>query len=177
MGQASPSALNGFKKATSEADLIILLGVRLSLYIGWGRTFNPEAKVIQMDIEPEEIGRNKPADLPIFSDINRAIIKLNSSIGDNFDFSKWLTACENWKKDEWAEVDKLKASDEKPLHVLRVVKAIEDYFGNVTCKEINRPSICHNLCEVLLTIDEHDRMRENVLGLERKWLTKDFKFR
>ena len=50
MGQASPSALNGFKKATSEADLIILLGVRLSLYIGWGRTFNPEAKVIQMDI-------------------------------------------------------------------------------------------------------------------------------
>ena len=107
-----------------------LLGGRLSLYIGWGRTFNPEAKVIQMDKEPEEIGRNKPADLPIFSDINRAIIKLNSSIGDNFDFSKWLTACENWKKEEWAEVDKLKASDEKPLHVLRVVKAIEDYFGN-----------------------------------------------
>ena len=130
MGQASPSALNGFKKATSEADLIILLGVRLSLYIGWGRTFNPEAKVIQIDIEPEEIGRNRPADLPIFSDINSALIKLNSSIEDNYDFSKWLTICQNWKREEWAEVDKLKASDEKPLHVLRVVRAVEDYYGN-----------------------------------------------
>ena len=84
MGQASPSALNGFKKATSESDLVILLGVRLSLYIGWGRTFNPEAKVIQLDIEAEEIGRNRPADLPILSDINKAIIKLNLKIRGGF---------------------------------------------------------------------------------------------
>ena len=63
------------------------------------------------------------------------------------------------------------------IHEDKRIAKLEDYFGNVTCKEINRPSIRHNLCEVLLKIDEHDRMRKNVLGLERKWLTKDFKFR
>ena len=130
MGQASPSALNGFKKATSESDLIILLGVRLSLYIGWGRTFNPDAKVIQVDIEAEEIGRNRPADLPILSDIRKAIEKLNLNIQEDYNFSNWLDTCKKWKDEEWSEVLKLKGSDEKPLHVLRVVKAIEDYFGN-----------------------------------------------
>ena len=63
------------------------------------------------------------------------------------------------------------------MHEDRRLANFEDYFVNAPYKEINRPSICHNLCEVLLTIDEHDRMRKNVLGLERKWLTKDFKFR
>lgn len=129
MGQASPSALNGFKKATSESDLIILLGVRLSLYIGWGRTFNPEAKVIQVDIEVEEIGRNRPADLPILSDIRKAIVKLNSNLGKDLNFTKWLDTCKEWKREEWSQVEKLKLSDKKPLHVLRVVKAVEDYFG------------------------------------------------
>ena len=54
---------------------------------------------------------------------------------------------------------------------------LEDDFSNVTCKEINRPSISHKLCEIVLMIDEHDRMRQNNLVLERKWLTKDFCFR
>ncbi len=136
LGQASPSALNGFKKITSEADLIILLGVRLSLYIGWGRTFNPSAKIIQVDIEPEEIGRNIPAHLPIVSDIDKALTKVNdrfvheSLVKDAF--SEWMNTCIKWKNTEWKAVTKLKNSDTKPLHVLRVVKSIEDVLGEDT---------------------------------------------
>ena len=46
------------------------------------------------------------------------------------------------------------------IHEDKRIAKLEDYFGNVTCKEINRLSIRHNLCEVLLIIDEHDRMRK-----------------
>ena len=49
------------------------------------------------------------------------------------------------------------------IHEDKRIAKLEDYFGNVTCKEINRPSIRHNLCEVLLTLDEHDRMRKMFL--------------
>ena len=130
LGQASPSALNAFKKITSESDLIILLGVRLSLYIGWGRTFNPSAKIIQVDIESEEIGRNRPAHLPIVSDIDKALLKVNSKIVNlGLNFSEWINICKEWKDDEWKEVLRLKNNDEKPLHVLRVVKSIEDVLG------------------------------------------------
>ena len=45
--------MNAFKKVSSESDLIILLGVRLSLYIGWEELLI-QAKVIQVDIEPKK---------------------------------------------------------------------------------------------------------------------------
>ena len=55
--------------ATTESDLVILLGNRLCLYNVFGAFYKPDAKIIQVDIEPEEIGRNKTIDLPVFGDI------------------------------------------------------------------------------------------------------------
>ena len=132
LGQASPSAMNAFKKVSSESDLIILLGVRLSLYIGWGRTFNPEAKVIQVDIEPEEIGRNRIVDIPVVSDIKKALVKLNSKLDKiSTNFETWINTAREWRNKEWEEVDRLKASNNKPLHVLSVVNAVENVLdGN-----------------------------------------------
>ena len=129
LGQASPSAMNAFKKVSSEADLIILLGVRLSLYIGWGRTFNPDAKVIQVDIEPEEIGRNRFVDFPIVSDVNKFLTKLNSNISDTKNFKDWMNLTRDWKELEWKEVEKLKSDNSTPMHVLRVVNAVEEALG------------------------------------------------
>ena len=53
-------------------------------------------------------------------------------------------------------------------HKNKRIAKLEDDFGNVTCKEINMPSISHKLCEILLMIDEHALMRQNNLVLERK---------
>ena len=44
----------------------------------------------------------------------------------------------------------------------------EDDFGNAARKEINRPSIYHFPCEILLIMHEHNRMRQNIMALERK---------
>jgi hypothetical protein len=49
----------------------------------------------------------------------------------------------------------------------------EDDFGVVTFKELNRPYIAHFLYEYLPLIDEHNKQRQNLLNLERSWLTKD----
>lgn len=68
-GSSVPTLPGCAGMATTEADLIILLGNRLCLYNAFGAFFNPNAKIIQVDIEPEEIGRNKSIDLPIFADI------------------------------------------------------------------------------------------------------------
>ena len=48
----------------------------------------------------------------------------------------------------------------------------EDGFGNFTYEDVNMPSRCNDLCEVLPSIDESDRARQSVLVLENKWLTK-----
>ena len=55
--------------ANASADLVILLGTRIGLFTGGRNSVIPnDARVIQVDIEPEEIGRNRDIELGIASD-------------------------------------------------------------------------------------------------------------
>ena len=69
--------------AAIESDCIILLGTRLCLYTGNGVFFRQDAKIIQVDIEPEEIGRNRSADLAVVGDIKRVLETCNQWIDNN----------------------------------------------------------------------------------------------
>jgi hypothetical protein len=53
----------------------------------------------------------------------------------------------------------------------------KDDFGNFDFKFLPRPQICHFIHKYLPLIDEHNKKMQNVLGLERKWPTKDCWFR
>lgn len=131
-GPASGSAPNGFKKITTEADLIILLGIRLSLYIGFGRTFNPKAKVVQVDIDPGEIGRNRPADLGIVGDLRNVLGKANEYINDNsikLNFNPWYKKAYSLREKERAKGDKIRKSNKKPIHPVRVGQAVQEVLG------------------------------------------------
>src|SRR6202167_5482235 len=61
----------------SGADLLIALGVRFDDRVtGRLAAFAPHAKVIHVDIDPAEIGKNRAADLPIVGDVRRVLEKL-----------------------------------------------------------------------------------------------------
>ena len=61
-----------------SADLVLFLGARMSLFYIFGDLFNQEAKIIQADIEAEEIGRNRSVDLPVVGDIQALLSALQS---------------------------------------------------------------------------------------------------
>ena len=63
------------QSSASLADLVIFVGARLTQRIGYGLPpkFNKDAKFIQIDIHPEEIGRNRQVDLAINSDASYAL--------------------------------------------------------------------------------------------------------
>lgn len=132
LGAASPSAPNAFKEITREADLILLLGVRLSIYIGFGRTFNPDAKIVQIDIDPGEIGRNRPADLGIAGDLGTVLSQLTDYVEENsvgLDYSGWLRKASGLRLEKWEDAGKLRKSSKTPIHPVRVAKAVEDVAG------------------------------------------------
>jgi acetolactate synthase I/II/III large subunit len=57
-----------------ECDLLIALGVRFDDRVtGRLAAFAPHAKVIHVDIDPAEIGKNRAADLPIVGDVKRVL--------------------------------------------------------------------------------------------------------
>jgi hypothetical protein len=62
-------------------------------------------------------------------------------------------------------------------HEEKYMSAYEDDWGRIQYKMLDRPRIAHFLYEYLPLIDEHNKQRQNLLNLERKWCTKDCWFR
>jgi acetolactate synthase-1/2/3 large subunit len=69
--------------ALTESDLLIALGVRFDDRVtGRLAAFAPHAKVIHVDIDPAEIGKNRAADLPVVGDLKRVLPKLNKVLAE-----------------------------------------------------------------------------------------------
>jgi acetolactate synthase-1/2/3 large subunit len=67
----------------SGADLIIALGVRFDDRVtGRLAAFAPHAKIIHVDIDPAEIGKNRAPDIPIVGDVKRVLEKLNKALAE-----------------------------------------------------------------------------------------------
>jgi acetolactate synthase-1/2/3 large subunit len=60
--------------AITESDLLIAIGARFDdRVIGKAEKFAPHAKIIHIDIDPAEIGKNKRVDVPIVGDVKLVI--------------------------------------------------------------------------------------------------------
>ncbi len=122
-----------------ETDLVIILGTRISLYYLFGDIFNPDAKIVQVDIEPEEIGRNRSIDLPIVGDIKGVLTQCNRIIEDKKlqkEFQKsgapWLEKTKAAHKEGKAASQADWDSDNIPIHPLRLAREVNDFMD---CKD------------------------------------------
>ncbi|KAJ2809460.1 hypothetical protein H4R20_000080 [Coemansia guatemalensis] len=59
------NASSARSSALKGADVVLLLGARLNWILHFGRRFNADAKIIQVDVHPEEIGTNVPIDVAL----------------------------------------------------------------------------------------------------------------
>jgi acetolactate synthase-1/2/3 large subunit len=67
----------------TNADLLIALGVRFDDRVtGRLAAFAPHAKVIHVDIDPAEVGKNRNPDVPIVGDVKRVLGKLNKLVAE-----------------------------------------------------------------------------------------------
>ena len=70
--------------AMTGSDLLIALGVRFDDRVtGRLAAFAPHAKVIDVDIDPAEIGKIRTPEVPIVGDVKRVLGKLNKLIAEN----------------------------------------------------------------------------------------------
>ncbi len=67
--------------AIDESDLLIALGMRFDDRITGDTTaFARGSKKIHVDIDPSEIGKNVPVDVPIVGDVKRVLTQLNKQV-------------------------------------------------------------------------------------------------
>ncbi|MEO6391444.1 MAG: biosynthetic-type acetolactate synthase large subunit [Pyrinomonadaceae bacterium] len=70
--------------AVAESDLLIAVGVRFDDRVtGKLATFAPHAKVIHIDIDPANVGKNRAPDLSLIADARAALAALMSEVGSS----------------------------------------------------------------------------------------------
>lgn len=84
--------------AVDEADLLIGLGVRFDDRVtGKLEEFCKHGKIVHIDIDAAELNKNKPAHIPIQSDVKFALQALNKIVEAPEDISDWVAKCKAWK--------------------------------------------------------------------------------
>ena len=105
--------------AVSESDLFIAIGARFSdRVISNVKKFAPNAKIIHIDIDPAEIGKNIVVHHPLAGNIKKILKHLNAKV-EKRDNSDWIS-----KIKEWKELNPLKYSNDGPLKPHYVVERI-----------------------------------------------------
>jgi len=114
----------------THCDVLIALGVRFDDRVtGRLAAFAPHAKVIHVDIDPAEIGKNRAADVPIVGDVKRVLTRLNKLLEESrpaHDPSKsaarqaWWSKIRGWKAEHPLE-PVISDSEIKPQHLMREI--------------------------------------------------------
>jgi acetolactate synthase I/II/III large subunit len=111
----------------TECDLLIALGTRFDDRVtGQLSAFARHARVIHVDIDPAEIGKNRVPDIPIVGDVKRVLQKLNKVVKElEPEFkpkqaaarAQWWTRIREWQGEH--PYDRSRAEDEiKPQHLM-----------------------------------------------------------
>jgi acetolactate synthase-1/2/3 large subunit len=85
--------------AVQSADVVIAIGMRFSDRVtGNVQTFARQAKVIHIDVDPAEIGKNVPVDVPVVGDVAHVLRSLNARIQET-DHTEWLDQVGVWRQE------------------------------------------------------------------------------
>ena len=108
----------------NESDLLIAIGIRFSdRTTGRLDSFAPNTKIIHIDIDPAEIGKNVEVDLPIVGDASNVLKSLNKLLTvykASDEVNNWTSKVINNKKELLPRV----TYNDIPLKPQRVIKEI-----------------------------------------------------
>ena len=112
--------------SVNECDLLIAIGIRFSdRTTGRLDSFVPDSKVIHIDIDPAEIGKNVEVDLPIVGDAKNVLSSLNKLFKDykvSNEVNVWTSKIQKRKQDLLPRM----TYDDVPLKPQTVIKEISE---------------------------------------------------
>ena len=85
--------------AVNNADVIVAIGMRFDdRATAEVNTFAPNARIIHIDIDPAEIGKNVSVDVPIVGDVKAVLAPLNKLI-QPAEHGEWLQQLDKWRRE------------------------------------------------------------------------------
>lgn len=126
-------ALNPPARRFREADVVLLLGKRLDHRYRFGGILGPDARIIQADPAPAEIGRNRGVSVGLLGDLGAITEQLTAALqeGSREDITPWVGQL---RKDRaaWRRELRDKATGGRPMHPLDAYVGIEPLIDKDT---------------------------------------------
>ncbi len=86
-------------KAVHHADVIVAIGMRFDdRATGVVSHFAPKARIVHIDIDPAEISKNVPVDVPIVGDVKNVLEALNQQIIPR-EHVDWFNQVDKWREE------------------------------------------------------------------------------
>ncbi len=120
--------------ALREADLVFLMGARLNwiMHFGLPPRFHKDVRIIQLDIEPTEIGANVPAEVALVGDGKAVVGQLNRALGNRQWFypseTPWRALLQEKAQANMAAVQPMIDDDSAPTNYYRAFKDIVEWL-------------------------------------------------
>jgi len=121
--------------AQAAADVVLLVGGRLGDVDFWGQPpfwGEPETqKLIQIDIEPENVGLNRPVDLALLGDAQatlrallEAVKRLTPPVPERPELAEYRATQDAWL----VQFQEGANSNKRPIHPLRLMRDVRAFF-------------------------------------------------
>ncbi len=125
-----------YRTAASEADVVISFGCKwdYSLFYGAPPLWNQDQKVIQIDIDPKEIGKNRPIEVGIIGDCKAVIKQLLHEMEENLpknkitEWTEWNNYLQEIKQNQLCSNLKILDSKKSPMKPERLVYELFDFI-------------------------------------------------
>ncbi|MER5481614.1 oxalyl-CoA decarboxylase [Streptomyces sp. NPDC002812] len=124
------SAATARSLALKKADVVVLVGARLNWLLAHGEApqWNPEAKFVQVDIEPREMDSNQPIAAPLVGDVESVLeaIAERTKPGQISAPAAWREELAARSAQNVAKMAERLAADPHPMQFMGALRAVRD---------------------------------------------------
>ena len=118
--------------AFREADLVFVIGTRLNYVIDYGRPprIAEGARLVQVDIDPEELGRTRDVDVGIVGDARAVLQQLLDAVGGRLRgrFDRWVSHLAELNEEKRLDAERAMATGQLPIHPLRLCREVREFL-------------------------------------------------
>jgi acetolactate synthase-1/2/3 large subunit len=155
--------------AFQEADLLIVAATR-SNYVNGHLSpprFSANAKIIQINIDPQEIGLTRPCDVGIVGDARAVLDQLSHEAASRVDrarYAPWVRKLAEINSAKERKAEQTLTSDKLPMHPLRLCKEVRDFLDRDAILVVDGQEILNYARQSIPTFYPGHRINSGTMG-------------
>lgn len=113
------------KEALAEADAVLIAGTPLDFRLGYGAGIGEGAKIVQVDSDAAEIGRNRAVEVGIIGDSRSVLQQLAAALPAKKQGTGWLAQLREREQAKASRQAAFERSDQVPIHHFRLARELD----------------------------------------------------